>query len=92
MIPKMPKNFSTFLKYLFSYVLIFTVLMAVFFLILRSQLADSYQARQTERVQTQMASAGNHLLSEIRFLNQTDILIIGNADIKLATYRADPKY
>lgn len=92
MIPKMPKNFSTFLKYLFSYVLIFTVLMAVFFLILRSQLADSYQARQTERVQTQMASAGNHLLSEIKFLNQTDILIIGNADIKLATYRADPKY
>lgn len=86
------RNASTFLKYLLSYVLAFTVLIFCFFLILQGQLTEAYSQRQADRVLTQMEAAGNHITSEIRFLNQTDSLITKNSDIKLATYQAEPKY
>lgn len=85
-------NASTFLKYLVSYILIFTVLIFCFFLILRSQLTEAYSDRQADRVVSQMEAARNHLTSEIRFLSQTERLITENADIKLAIYQTDPKY
>lgn len=86
------RSTSTFLKYLVSYVLIFTVLILCFFLVLRSELTEAYGARQAERLRVQMEAAGNHLTSEIQFLNHTDRLIKDNADIKVATYQADLKY
>lgn len=86
------RNAPTFFKYLLSYALAFTVLIFCFFLVLRGQLTEAYSHRQTDRVETQMEAAGTHLASEIKFLNQTDSLITNNSDIKLATYRAEPKY
>lgn len=86
------RNASTFFKYLLSYVLAFTVLIFCFFLILQGQLTEAYSQRLTDRVTTQMEAAVTHLFSEISFLTQTNSLITDNADIKLATYRAEGKY
>ncbi len=86
------RNAPTFLKYLLSYVLAFTVLIFCFFWILRGQLTEAYSQRQADRVVTQMEASVTHLFSEISFLAQTDSLITSNADIKLATYRAEGKY
>ncbi len=86
------RSASTFLKYLVSYILIFTIMLFCFFLIFRSQLAESYSARQKERVFSQMEASVSHLSSEIRFLVNTELLITENSDLKLALYKADPKY
>ena len=85
------KNVPTFLKYLLSYVLVFTVLMSAFFLILRSQLTAAYSSQRTERIQGQMAAVQAHLSSEILFLSQIDTLINNNPDLILATFKADGK-
>jgi len=86
------KKLSTFLKYLLSYILVFTVLMAAFFLILRSQLTEAYRSQRTARVLNQMEAIRAHLSEEIKFLNQTDAMITENSDIRLANYRTDSKY
>lgn len=86
------RNTSTFLKYLVSYILVFTVLIFCFFLILRSQLIEAYSDRQEDRVVSQIEAACNHLTSEIRFLAHTERLITENSDLKLAIYKKDPKY
>lgn len=89
---RMKQKTSTFLKYVVSYVLIFSVLLCLFFLILRSQLTEAYTDRQADRIHAQMEAMSNHLLSEIQFLYQTDRLITENPDIKLATHLKDYKY
>jgi len=86
------KKPSTFLKYLASYVLLFTVLIAAFFLILRSQLTDVYGNQRNTRIQGQMEAACTHLRSEVLFLGQIDDLIARNGDITLAAYETDRKY
>lgn len=86
------RNVSTFLKYLVSYVLVFSVLMLCFFFVLRSQLEEAYESRQSDRVFAQMDAASAHLTSEITFLVQTDELLQGNADIRRANYLTDSKY
>lgn len=86
------KKPSTFLKYLLSYVLVFTVLMAAFFLILRSQLTESYASQRTARIQVQMDAVRAYMNDNFLFLTQTDTLITQNANIRLANYRSDQKY
>ena len=90
-LPKV-KRASTFFKYLLSYVLVFTVLIAGFFLILRSQLSEAYRSQQAERIQAQMEALGDHLKTELTGLLQIDDLIIKNPDVKIATYQTDSKY
>ena len=83
---------STFLKYLLSYILIFTVLMAAFFLILRNQLTNVYSSQQTERIQNQMVTISAQLNDEFYFLKQIDSLITGNADIVNSNYKDNVRY
>jgi len=83
---------STFAKYLFSYIAIFTVLIGGFFLILRSQLEKTYHVQRTEQIHAQLRSLGDHLNSEVAFLSQIDRLVTGNDDIILANYRSESKY
>ena len=89
-LPK-PKT-STFIKYLLSYILVFSVLVACFFMILRTELTQSYRTQQSARIRGQMESICTHLNTELIFLNQIDDLIVKNPDIKLATYTQEGKY
>jgi len=90
-LPKAKKP-STFLKYLFSYILLFTVLMAAFFLILRSQLTQAYSSQRNQRILSQTEAVRSHLNAEFVSLAQIDALLVKNPDIKLATYQAEGKY
>ena len=83
---------STFLKYLISYFLIFSVLILCFFMILRSQLTQAYSKAQADRVGSQMEATVDHLNSELWFLSNSERLITENSDIILAVYTPDPKY
>lgn len=89
---KKPINISTFAKYLFSYIAIFSVLIGGFFLILRSQLETQYYNQRTDQILQQLSSLGAHIDSEIAFLAQTDSLISSNADIAISTYISDSRY
>lgn len=89
-LPK-PKT-STFIKYLLSYILVFSMLVACFFMILRTELTQSYRTQQADRIRGQMEAICNHLNTELIFLNQIDDLIDRNPDITLATYTREGKY
>ena len=86
------KKPSTFLKYLFSYVLIFTVLMATFFLILRSQLNYAYESQQTERLQGHMSAVSAQLNEEFQVLSLVDAAITRNQDIVYPSFSTEGKY
>lgn len=86
------KKPSTYLKYLLSYILVFLVLMAAFFLILRVQLAETYRTQRTIRIQCQMEALRDHLREEFFLLSQIDSLLTEDPEIKLATYKSEGKY
>ena len=86
------RNASTFIKYLFSYAALFSVLILAFFFILRSQLVDKYYSQRTDQILQQMDSMESYLDTELIFLAQIDELIAANPDIKLATYTTEGKY
>ena len=86
------KKPSTYLKYLLSYILVFLVLMAAFFLILRVQLAETYSTQRTIRIQCQMEALRDHLREEFYLLSQIDSLLTEDPEIKLATYKSEGKY
>lgn len=83
---------STFIKYLFSYVALFSILIMAFFLILRSQLEDKYYSQRTDQILQQLSSIESYLDTEMIFLAQIDELISSNPNIKLATYTSEGKY
>ena len=87
-----PKKLSTYLKYLLSYIFVFLVLMAAFFLILRVQLAETYNTQRTVRIQSQMSAIRDHLREEILFLSQIDTLVTKNPDIVLSASQPEGKH
>ena len=90
-LPKIKKP-STFLKYLLSYILVFAVLMAAFFLILRFQIAEVYSTQRTVRIQSQMEAVRDHLREEFLFLAQIDRLVVKNPDIVLSASLPEGKH
>ncbi len=86
------KKLSTFLKYLLSYFLIFTVLMSAFFLILRTQLSEAYGSQQQERIRSQLSAVRDNLENEVIFLSLIDSMIVSNSDIVIAAYMTDGRY
>lgn len=78
---------ATALKYLFSYLIIFTVLIVGFFLILRQQITDNYTDYRSEQAQTQLDSMAAQFAENLIYLSQVDACLASDLELIEGRYK-----
>ncbi len=81
-----------FMRYFFSYFIIYTVLIFGFFLIMRNNLTKNYFALQCEQASLQLKNISQKLDEDILHLTQIDSSIASNTTISSVRYHTDTKY
>lgn len=79
---------KTYLKYFFSYLLIFTILIMGFFFIIRNQLTKRYFEQLSEQSQNQLEQMATQLNNDLVFLSQIDDSINTNIQLIMSRYKA----
>ncbi len=82
----------TYIKYLLSYLIIFTVLILGFFFIMRTQLTENYFNLRSKQAKAQLDSLSEQLKNDISFLLQVDSSLSSNTDINRLCYSTDKAY
>lgn len=78
---------STYAKYFFSYLLIFSMLIMGFFLIVRNQLMEIYFTQRCVQAEIQLDNMGEQLNDEFLYLLQVDNSLSSNVDLLTERYR-----
>lgn len=82
----------TYIQYFLSYLIIFTVLIAGFFFILRNQITQRYFRQLTVQAQEQLDSIALQFSDDIMYLSSVDNSIASNASLLSARYEAEENY
>lgn len=83
---------STYIKYFFSYLIIFTVMIIGFYFIIRTYFVQNYLEQRSEQVQMQLENLADQLNDDILSLTRLDSSIISNNTLLLSRYQHSEGY
>lgn len=79
-------NIPTYIKYFFSYLIIFSLLFLGFFYIMKTHLPSNYFEQRCKQTKSQLDTLSENLKNDIVFLTQVDDSIHHNTDIMQVCY------
>jgi len=86
------RTVPTYIKYIFSYLVVLTILILGFYFIIRTQLTKKIFNQHTTSAEMQLDNFSNQLNDDLIFLSQLDSSLQNNEELRMHRYNAEGEY